>query len=105
VLAVQVTRPAVGAGRAVVVGVSIHHAVADGHSVWQFMSAWSAVSRSPEAASGLAPPTFDRTAIRYPKADEVARKFVRTIAPRTSSRRGSERFSSSGPVGGTKTAT
>ncbi|RLM55662.1 hypothetical protein C2845_PM10G02470 [Panicum miliaceum] len=81
VLAVQVTRPAIGGARAVVVGVSIHHAVADGHSVWQFMSAWSAVSRSPEAASGLAPPTFDRTAIQYPKADEVACKFLRTIAP------------------------
>ena len=82
VLAVQVTRPAVGAGRAVVVGVSIHHAVADGHSVWRFMSAWSAVSLSPEAASGLTPPTFDRAAInRHPKAEEVARKFVRVFAP------------------------
>ncbi|CAN6202589.1 unnamed protein product [Urochloa humidicola] len=82
VLAVQVTRPAVGDGRrAVVVGVSIHHAVADGHSVWRFMSAWSAVSRSPPAA-GLAPaPAFDRAAIRYPEADEVGRKFLRAVAP------------------------
>ncbi|CAN6172463.1 unnamed protein product [Urochloa humidicola] len=94
VLAVQVTRPAavvVGGDhgrprrRAVVLGVAIHHAVADGHSVWQFMSAWSALSRSPEeaaAASGLVPPpVFDRAAIRYPKADEVAWAFLRTIAP------------------------
>ncbi|CAL5045833.1 unnamed protein product [Urochloa decumbens] len=83
VLAVQVTRPAVvGVGdgpRAVVVGVSIHHAVADGHSIWQFMSAWSAVSRDP--AANLVQPAFDRAAIPYPKADEVARKFLRTIAP------------------------
>ncbi|CAL5044659.1 unnamed protein product [Urochloa decumbens] len=84
VLAVQVTRPAIGVGdgrgrSAVVVAVSIHHAVADGHSVWQFMNAWSALSRDP--AAGLVPPTFDRAAIPYPKADEVARKFLRTIAP------------------------
>ncbi|CAN6191304.1 unnamed protein product [Urochloa humidicola] len=88
VLAVQVTRPAAGGGgegdgprrRAVVVGVSIHHAVADGHSVWQFMNAWSALSRH-AAADLMPPPAFDRAAIRYPKADEVAREFLRTIAP------------------------
>ncbi|CAD6337771.1 unnamed protein product [Miscanthus lutarioriparius] len=85
VLAVQVTRPAIGAARAdVVVGVSIHHAVADGHSVWQFMRAWSAASRDPASDSDLVPPpppTWDRTAIPYPKAEEVALKFLRTVAP------------------------
>jgi hypothetical protein len=83
VLAVQVTRPAIGAGRAgVVVGVSIHHAVADGHSVWQFMRAWSAASRRDPASDMVTPPpTWDRTAIPYPKAEEVARKFLRTVAP------------------------
>ncbi|KAG2652105.1 anthocyanidin 3-O-glucoside 6''-O-acyltransferase-like [Panicum virgatum] len=81
VLAVQVTRPAAGDG-GVVVGVSVHHAVADGHSVWQFMRAWSAVSRSASASQGLAArPTFDRAAIRHPEADELARRFLRTIAP------------------------
>nr|CAB3493820.1 unnamed protein product [Digitaria exilis] len=78
VLAVQVTRPA-DDHRGVVVGVSIHHAVADGHSVWQFMRAWSAVSRS---SQGLVPrPTFDRAVIRHPEADELASKFLRTFAP------------------------
>ncbi|KAJ1257952.1 hypothetical protein BS78_10G036200 [Paspalum vaginatum] len=82
VLAVQVTRPAGGGGRGVVVGVSVHHAVADGHSLWRFMRAWSAVSRDPAASdTDLVPPTWDRTAIRYPEAEEVARKFLRTIAP------------------------
>ncbi|KAL6660895.1 hypothetical protein ACP70R_000279 [Stipagrostis hirtigluma subsp. patula] len=84
VLAVQVTRPAVGAGRAAVVGVAVHHAVADGHSVWQFMKAWSSVSRrecSPPTTADFAPPTFDRAAIRYPRADEVARKMLRANAP------------------------
>ncbi|PUZ76407.1 hypothetical protein GQ55_1G288100 [Panicum hallii var. hallii] len=80
VLAVQVTRPASGDG-GVVVGVSVHHAVADGHSVWQFMRAWSAVSRS-SASQGLAPrPTFDRAKIRHPEAEELARRFLQTIAP------------------------
>ncbi|RLM79997.1 anthocyanidin 3-O-glucoside 6' [Panicum miliaceum] len=80
VLAVQVTRPAAGDG-GVVVGVSVHHAVADGHSVWQFMRAWSAVSRS-SASQGLAPrPTFDRAKIRHPEAEELARRFLHTIAP------------------------
>ncbi|CAN6232343.1 unnamed protein product [Urochloa humidicola] len=80
VLAVQVTRPAEGDGGGVVVGVSIHHAVADGRSVWQFMRAWSAVSRSSPSPSP--PPTFDRAAIlRHPEAEQLARRFLRTIAP------------------------
>nr|XP_045086891.1 malonyl-CoA:anthocyanidin 5-O-glucoside-6''-O-malonyltransferase-like [Aegilops tauschii subsp. strangulata] len=67
VLAVQVTRPAQargddeGAG-AVAVGVSMHHAVADGQSLWQFMRAWAGASRAgsqSQAATGP-PPTFDR---------------------------------------------
>ncbi|TKW19624.2 hypothetical protein SEVIR_4G032500v4 [Setaria viridis] len=83
VLAVQVTRPAVG--RAAVVAVALHHAVADGHSAWQFMRAWAALSRmevSPSrAGADLAPPAFDRTPLRYPEADELARKILRTVAP------------------------
>ncbi|CAL4886877.1 unnamed protein product [Urochloa decumbens] len=81
VLAVQVTRPAAAGedGGGAVVGVSIHHAVADGRSVWQFMRAWSAASRS---ASSTPPPTFDRAAIlRHPEAEQLARRFLRTIAP------------------------
>ncbi|CAN6172466.1 unnamed protein product [Urochloa humidicola] len=85
VLAVQVTRLA-GGGRQVVVGVAVHHAVADGYSVWQFMRAWAALSRiegSPSslAAADLTPPAFDRTPLRYPEADELARKILCTVAP------------------------
>ncbi|CAN6245010.1 unnamed protein product [Urochloa humidicola] len=79
VLAVQVMRPAVGDGGGVVLGVSIHHAVADGRSVWQFMRAWSAVSRS--ASSPPPPQTFDRAVIRHPEAEQLARRFLCTIAP------------------------
>ncbi|CAN6216449.1 unnamed protein product [Urochloa humidicola] len=74
VLAVQVTRPADG-GAAVAVGVSIQHAVADGHAMWQFLRAWSATSR--EGPGSLAPPgfmlpEFDRAGIRHPKSAELA---------------------------------
>ncbi|CAL5044661.1 unnamed protein product [Urochloa decumbens] len=86
VLAVQVTRLAAsGGGRQVVFGVAVHHAVADGYSVWQFMRAWAALSRmdSPpsRAVADLSPPAFDRTPLRYPEADELARKILRTVAP------------------------
>lgn len=84
VLAVQVTRPTGygGAGGVVAVGVSIHHAVADGQSVWQFMRWWSAASREALlTAPGLVLPTFDRTAIRHPQADELAGTFLRLLAP------------------------
>jgi hypothetical protein len=80
-LAVQVTRPAVGGGdgRAVVVAVAIHHAVADGLSVWRFMRAWSAACRAWsgwQAAAGLESPTFDRSAVRYHRPEEAARKIA-----------------------------
>ncbi|CAL5044647.1 unnamed protein product [Urochloa decumbens] len=87
VLAVQVTRPAGGGGESgVVVGVAVHHAVADGHSVWMFMRAWAALARmegSPPSrdVADLAPPAFDRTPLRYPEADELARKILSTVTP------------------------
>ncbi|KAL6606614.1 hypothetical protein ACP70R_042267 [Stipagrostis hirtigluma subsp. patula] len=84
VLAVQVTRPSGGdgAGGAVALGVSILHAVADGHAVWQFVKAWSAAAREGSvAAAGLPAPTFDRAGIRHPEADELARSMQRMFAP------------------------
>uniref|UniRef100_J3MB78 Uncharacterized protein n=1 Tax=Oryza brachyantha TaxID=4533 RepID=J3MB78_ORYBR len=85
VLAVQVTRPAGDEGDAVgavAVGVSMHHAVADGQSLWQFMKAWSAAALvgSP-AAPGLLPPTFDRSLIRHPRSEEFAGMFLRMSSP------------------------
>ncbi|KAG2612592.1 anthocyanin 5-aromatic acyltransferase-like isoform X2 [Panicum virgatum] len=83
VLAVQVTRPAAGAG-AVAVGVSIAHAVADGHAVWQFLRAWSTASREGPAslaAPGFVPPTFDRAGIRHPKSAELVRSVLSRVAP------------------------
>ncbi|WVZ79559.1 hypothetical protein U9M48_027124 [Paspalum notatum var. saurae] len=83
VLAVQVTRPA-GEGGAVAVGVSIQHAVADGHAVWRFMRAWSTASREGPgslSAPGFVQPTFDRAGIRHPRADEIARTVLSLVAP------------------------
>ncbi|TKW19620.1 hypothetical protein SEVIR_4G032300v4 [Setaria viridis] len=90
-LAVQVTRPAAdvsggdgGGVGALVVGVSVNHVVADGRAVWEFIRAWAAAARGGSTAgTGFVPPTFDRAAINgcHPKAEEVARKFLRTLAP------------------------
>ncbi|KAL6606610.1 hypothetical protein ACP70R_042263 [Stipagrostis hirtigluma subsp. patula] len=87
VLAVQVTRPA-GAddsagGGVLAVGVSVSHTVADGQALWQFLRAWAAAVREGSPARpGLTPPTFSREAInRHPRAEEMARMFVRIFAP------------------------
>ncbi|CAL5042117.1 unnamed protein product [Urochloa decumbens] len=83
VLAVQVTRPADG-GAAVAVGVSIRHAVADGHAVWHFLRAWSEASREGPgslAAPAFVRPTFDRAGIRHPRSAEIARVALNKVAP------------------------
>ncbi|KAF0910753.1 hypothetical protein E2562_004739 [Oryza meyeriana var. granulata] len=81
-LAVQVTRHrddhATGAGAVVAVGVAIHHGVADGQSVWQFIKAWAAAARGGSPAGpDLVLPMFDRSMIRHPTAD--AHEFAHTI--------------------------
>nr|CAB3466969.1 unnamed protein product [Digitaria exilis] len=77
-LAVQVTR---GIG-AVVVGVSMNHVVADGQALWEFIRAWAAAARGGGSTAAGVMPTFERAAINmYPRAEEVARKFLRVFAP------------------------
>uniref|UniRef100_A0ACD5ZPQ4 Uncharacterized protein n=1 Tax=Avena sativa TaxID=4498 RepID=A0ACD5ZPQ4_AVESA len=80
VLAVQATRPADG-GAVVAVGVSVHHAVADGKSLWQLMRWWSAASRGDLPLAGLVPPTFDRSVIRHQGAEELTASILRLRAP------------------------
>lgn len=78
-LAVQVTK---GGNGAVAIGVSIHHAVADGHGMWQFMRAWSTATRGASWSSELVPPTFDRAAIlQHPLAGELYSMVLRLWAP------------------------
>ncbi|KAL6626336.1 hypothetical protein ACP70R_030062 [Stipagrostis hirtigluma subsp. patula] len=77
VLAVQATR---FEGGGVAVGVAMHHAVADGHSFWRFMAAWSAAARGGALPAALAP-TFERSAIVHPVAAEMARGILRKVTP------------------------
>ncbi|KAL6844501.1 hypothetical protein ACP4OV_026174 [Aristida adscensionis] len=77
VLAVQATRLA---GRGVAIGITVHHAVADGRSLWRFVEAWAAACRGDAPP---APPCFDRSRVRLPGGDgeELARSVLRKYAP------------------------
>ncbi|KAL6840816.1 hypothetical protein ACP4OV_029342 [Aristida adscensionis] len=81
VLSVQATRLG-GGGGGLALGVSVHHAVADGQAVWRFVGAWAAAARdgSPVTKS-LGPPHYDRDAIRVPGGDEFAREMLKKVAP------------------------
>lgn len=74
-MAAQVTRLKGG----MAIGVAVHHAVADGKSVWRFIEGWAAACRGD--ADDAAPPTFDRGVIEIPGGEEVARDVLRKHAP------------------------
>ncbi|OEL31624.1 Phenolic glucoside malonyltransferase 2 [Dichanthelium oligosanthes] len=79
VLSVQATRLP---GRGLALGLSVHHAVADGQAVWRFMGAWAAAARegSPiNKALGL--PHYDREVVQIPNGDEFAREMLKKVAP------------------------
>ncbi|CAA6664888.1 unnamed protein product [Spirodela intermedia] len=67
----------------VVIGFSMHHMAADGKAIWQFVDAWAAECRisSGGGASSLPEPLHDRSVISHPRAEEIARSIVRTVAP------------------------
>ncbi|WVZ87371.1 hypothetical protein U9M48_034012 [Paspalum notatum var. saurae] len=75
-LAVQATR--LGGG-GVALGLTLHHGVADGRSLWAFVGAWAAACRGDRAPP--APPVFDRARVRMPGGDELARQVLRKYAP------------------------
>ncbi|KAM0826606.1 hypothetical protein ACQ4PT_068764 [Festuca glaucescens] len=77
VLAVQATRLDGGMGMAL--GVTVHHAVADGRSLWAFVEAWATACRGETTAA--ATPTFDRSLVKLPRGDELARELLRKFAP------------------------
>ncbi|KAM0879380.1 hypothetical protein ACQ4PT_034275 [Festuca glaucescens] len=80
VLCVQATR--LGAGAGLAVGLSVHHAVADGRAVWRFMEAWASASREGSPITkALGPPHYGREAVAYPNGDELGREMLRTVAP------------------------
>ncbi|KAF7019224.1 hypothetical protein CFC21_032425 [Triticum aestivum] len=75
VLAVQATRFEGG----VAVGVTVHHGVADGRSLWTFVEAWAAACRG--EAHAVTAPSFDRSLVKLPGGEELARSLLRKYAP------------------------
>ncbi|GJN39558.1 hypothetical protein PR202_gb28683 [Eleusine coracana subsp. coracana] len=79
VLSVQVTR--LGNGD-LALGLSVHHAVADGQAVWRFMGAWAAAAREGSPVTkALGPPHYSREVIRVPGGEEFARQMLKMVAP------------------------
>uniref|UniRef100_A0ACD5WLR5 Uncharacterized protein n=1 Tax=Avena sativa TaxID=4498 RepID=A0ACD5WLR5_AVESA len=76
VLAVQATRLEGG----VAVGLTLHHAVADGRSLWTFVEAWAAACRG-GGETPATTPTFDRSLIKLPDDEELARRIYQKLAP------------------------
>ncbi|KAK3143587.1 hypothetical protein QOZ80_4AG0302180 [Eleusine coracana subsp. coracana] len=74
-LAVQATR---FEGGGVAVGITVHHGVADGRSLWRFVEAWAAACRG---ITPPAPPSFDRSRVRIPGGEELARGVLRKYVP------------------------
>ncbi|XP_051219798.1 malonyl-CoA:anthocyanidin 5-O-glucoside-6''-O-malonyltransferase-like [Lolium perenne] len=74
VLAVQATRFQGGFA----VGLTVHHGVADGRSLWTFVEAWASACRGQIPA---ATPTFDRSLIKLPGGEELASSILQKIAP------------------------
>nr|CAB3480155.1 unnamed protein product [Digitaria exilis] len=77
-MAAQVTRLRGG----MAIGVAVHHAVADGRSVWRFLEAWAAACRGgaedDDDDDVEPPPTFDRKVIEIPGGDAaVAGHLIR----------------------------
>lgn len=79
VLSVQATRIP---GGGLALGLSVHHAVADGQAVWRFMGAWASAARdgSPVTKS-LPAPHYSREAVQVPNGDEFARQMLKMVAP------------------------
>ncbi|CAN6277093.1 unnamed protein product [Urochloa humidicola] len=75
-LAVQATRLD---GGGVALGVTVHHAVVDGRSLWRFVEAWAASCRGD--AMPQPPPCFDRSRVSLPGGEQLARSVLRKYVP------------------------
>ncbi|KAJ4796283.1 HXXXD-type acyl-transferase family protein [Rhynchospora pubera] len=76
--AVQVTRFLSGG---VALGIAVHHTVADGKGIWQFIEAWASICRTGSVPSAGFIPVHDRAVIKYSGGDEIAKDFIRKVAP------------------------
>ncbi|GJN26283.1 hypothetical protein PR202_gb14204 [Eleusine coracana subsp. coracana] len=70
VLVVQATRLE---GGSMPIGVTVHHGVADGRSLWRFMEAWVA---SCHGDTPPALPTFDRLLVRPTSVEELDQSIM-----------------------------
>lgn len=77
VLAIQVTA---FTGGGVAVGLAFLHVVMDGKGLSRFVETWAAACRV-GGAPPVPVPLHDRAAIRHAGAQEIARKFLRQLAP------------------------
>ncbi|CAO2043924.1 unnamed protein product, partial [Urochloa humidicola] len=75
-LAMQATRLGEGG---VALGLTVHHAVADGRSMWRFVEAWAAACRGD--AMPEPPPCFDRSRVSLPGGEELARSVLKKYIP------------------------
>uniref|UniRef100_I1PPQ8 Uncharacterized protein n=1 Tax=Oryza glaberrima TaxID=4538 RepID=I1PPQ8_ORYGL len=75
VLAVQATCLQGG----LAVGVTLHHGVADEKSFWTFVEAWASACRC-RGEAPAATPCFDRSVIKWPGGEEIARSVLRVRA-------------------------
>ncbi|CAM0901901.1 unnamed protein product [Alopecurus aequalis] len=73
-LAVQATRFEAGFA----VGLTAHHAVMDGRSLWAFVETWAASCRG---ETPVMAPTFDRSLVSLPGGHDLASGILRKFAP------------------------
>ncbi|KAJ3689869.1 hypothetical protein LUZ61_019033 [Rhynchospora tenuis] len=77
--AIQITK-FVGGG--VSVGTALHHTAMDGIGFWRFMETWAAICRDNGVPfRSHLQTSHDRDVILYPHKEEIARQFMRLLAP------------------------
>ncbi|KAF7068152.1 hypothetical protein CFC21_073929 [Triticum aestivum] len=80
-MAVQVTE---FLGGGVAVGVTVHHAVADGRGLWAFLEMWAAAAGVQEGRVATSPtptPLHDRRLVSFCGDEELSRLFLLQVAP------------------------
>ncbi|CAL4939630.1 unnamed protein product [Urochloa decumbens] len=86
VMAAQVTEFIGGCG-GIAVGVTLHHAAADGRGLWRFLEMWAAAAASGAGSATVpvagepASPLHDRRLVSFEGDDGLARVFLRQVAP------------------------
>lgn len=79
VFAVQITRFVSGG---VAVGTALHHAAMDGIGFWRFMETWAAICCEDGVLfNSVLRTSHDREVILHPHKEEIARQFMRHLAP------------------------